>query len=431
VFNFSLTNQIVLLAILLVISAFFSISETSLMSINRYRLKHLAKTGNTGAKLATKLLKETDKLLSVILLCNNFSNAAAATLVTVIAVQLYGDQEIIIMAGTLITTFLILIFSEISPKVIAAAHPEKLALTCSFVLYPLLKILYPIVLFVNIFVLGILKIFNIKINFTQNNLITMDELKSIISDSGQFIPNKNKSLLLNLIDLEKVTIDEIMMPHTSIESINLAQSIEDILQKIENFHHNRILVKKRDNEEIQGVLDINKLFKLYIKENMQELSHDELVDLIDPPYFIPAGTTIYKQMQKFQDNQEKIGLIVNEHGEFIGLVTLEDILEEVIGEFNIELPSKSTKIIFDENGWIVDGGISIRELNKKLTLNLPIQGPKTLNGLILKFFEDIPEPNTSFKISNITFQIINAQDKNVKSVKIYTPIKKTIKKSKI
>ena len=424
-FNFSLTNQIILLAVLLIVSAFFSISETSLMSLNRYRLKHLAKSGNTGAKLASELLQETDKLLSVILLCNNFSNAAAATLVTVIAVQLYGNQEIIIMTGTLITTFLILIFSEISPKVIAAAHPEKLALSCSYILHPLLKVFYPIVLFVNIFVLGILRIFNIKINFTQKNVITMDELKSIISDSGKFIPNKNKSLLLNLIDLEKVTIDEIMMPHTSIESINLGQPIEDILTKIENFHHNRILVKKQDNEGIHGVLEINKLFKLYIKENMQPLSHDELISQIDSPYFIPSGTTIYKQMQKFQDNQEKIGLIVNEHGEFIGLVTLEDILEEVIGEFNIELPSKSSKIIFDEDGWIVDGGISIRELNKKLTLNLPTKGPKTLNGLILEFFEDIPEPNTSFKINKIAFEIINAQDKIVKSVKIYRNLNKS------
>ena len=424
-FNFSLTNQIILLAVLLIVSAFFSISETSLMSLNRYRLKHLAKSGNTGAKLASELLQETDKLLSVILLCNNFSNAAAATLVTVIAVQLYGNQEIIIMTGTLITTFLILIFSEISPKVIAAAHPEKLALSCSYILHPLLKVFYPIVLFVNIFVLGILKIFNIKINFAQKNVITMDELKSIISDSGKFIPNKNKSLLLNLIDLEKVTIDEIMMPHTSIESINLGQPIEDILTKIENFHHNRILVKKQDNEGIHGVLEINKLFKLYIKENMQPLSHDELISQIDSPYFIPSGTTIYKQMQKFQDNQEKIGLIVNEHGEFIGLVTLEDILEEVIGEFNIELPSKSSKIIFDEDGWIVDGGISIRELNKKLTLNLPTKGPKTLNGLILEFFEDIPEPNTSFKINKIAFEIINAQDKIVKSVKIYRNLNKS------
>ena len=417
--NISLTYQLILLASLLIISAFFSIAETSLMSVNKYRLKHLAQKGNKGAKLADKLLKETDKLLSVILLCNNFSNAASATLVTIIAVQMFGNQEIIIMAGTLITTFLILIFSEISPKVIAAAHSEKLALACSFLLYPLLKILYPIVFFINIFVLGILKIFNIKANFSDSDLITMDELKSIISESGKFIPLKNKSIFLNLIDLEKITIDDIMMPHTNIESINLNQSAEEILEKITNFHRNRILVKKKENDEIFGILEVNKVFKFIIKDGLDALTTETLVTLIDEPYFIPSGTTIYKQMQLFQDNQEKIGLIVNEYGEFIGLVTLEDILEEVIGEFNIELPTKQTKIIFDKNGWIVDGGISIRELNKKLNLSLSTDGPKTLNGIILEFFEDIPEPNTSFKMNNITFEIINAQEKIVKNVKIY------------
>lgn len=417
--NISLTYQLILLASLLIISAFFSIAETSLMSVNKYRLKHLAQKGNKGAKLADKLLKETDKLLSVILLCNNFSNAASATLVTIIAVQMFGNQEIIIMAGTLITTFLILIFSEISPKVIAAAHSEKLALACSFLLYPLLKILYPIVFFINIFVLGILKIFNIKANFSDSDLITMDELKSIIRESGKFIPLKNKSIFLNLIDLEKITIDDIMMPHTNIESINLNQSAEEILEKITNFHRNRILVKKKENDEIFGILEVNKVFKFIIKDGLDALTTETLVTLIDEPYFIPSGTTIYKQMQLFQDNQEKIGLIVNEYGEFIGLVTLEDILEEVIGEFNIELPTKQTKIIFDKNGWIVDGGISIRELNKKLNLSLSTDGPKTLNGIILEFFEDIPEPNTSFKMNNVTFEIINAQEKIVKNVKIY------------
>jgi Mg2+/Co2+ transporter CorB len=419
VINISLTYQLILLASLLIISAFFSIAETSLMSVNKYRLKHLAQKGNKGAKLADKLLKETDKLLSVILLCNNFSNAASATLVTIIAVQMFGNQEIIIMTGTLITTFLILIFSEISPKVIAAAHSEKLALACSFLLYPLLKILYPIVFFINIFVLGILKIFNIKANFSDSDLITMDELKSIIRESGKFIPLKNKSIFLNLIDLEKITIDDIMMPHTNIESINLNQSAEEILEKITNFHRNRILVKKKENDEIFGILEVNKVFKFIIKDGLDALTTETLVMLIDEPYFIPSGTTIYKQMQLFQDNQEKIGLIVNEYGEFIGLVTLEDILEEVIGEFNIELPTKQTKIIFDKNGWIVDGGISIRELNKKLNLSLSTDGPKTLNGIILEFFEDIPEPNTSFKMNNITFEIINAQEKIVKNVKIY------------
>ena len=385
--NISLTYQLILLASLLIISAFFSIAETSLMSVNKYRLKHLAQKGNKGAKLADKLLKETDKLLSVILLCNNFSNAASATLVTIIAVQLFGNQEIIIMTGTLITTFLILIFSEISPKVIAAAHSEKLALACSFLLYPILKVLYPIVFFINIFVLGILKIFNIKANFSESDLITMDELKSIIRESGKFIPLKNKSIFLNLIDLEKITIDDIMMPHTNIESISLNQSNEEILEKITNFHRNRILVKKKESDEIFGILEVNKVFKFIIKEGLEELKTDNLVTLIDEPYFIPSGTTIYKQMQLFQDNQEKIGLIVNEYGEFIGLVTLEDILEEVIGEFNIELPSKQSKIIFDKNGWIVDGGISIRELNKKLNLSLSTDGPKTLNGIILEFLK--------------------------------------------
>ena len=417
--HFSLANQLILLASLLIITAFFSLSETSLMSVNRFRLKHLARKGNRGAILASKLLDETDKLLSVILLCNNFCNAAAATLVTIIAVQLYGEDEAIIMSGTVITTFLILIFSEISPKVIAAAHAERLALLCSFVLFPLLKILYPIVWFVNIFVLSILKIFNIKINFTQNHLITMDELKSIISESGQFIPNKNKSIFLNLIDLEKITVEDIMMPHTNIESLNVSQSVEDMLNKVSSSHNQSILFKKEDNESIEGVLEINKLLKLLIKSKDGTIAKQQIMDIIDEPYFIPAGTSLYKQIQYFQDNQEKIGLIVNEHGEFIGLVTLEDILEEIVGEFNVELPSKLSKITFDNDGWIVDGSITLRTLNKKMKLSLPTSGPKTLNGLIIEFFEEIPEPNTSFKLHGKTMEIISAQDKTVKTIKIY------------
>lgn len=389
------------------------------MAINRYRLKHLAKEGNKGAVLANKLLDETDKLLSVILLCNNFCNAASATLVTILVVELYGEDEYFIMAGTIFTTFLILIFSEISPKVIAAAHAEKIALKCSFVLFPLLKVLYPIVWFVNLFVLGLLKILNIKTVFNEKHLITMDELKSIVSDSGHFLPNKNKAIFLNLIDLEKVTIEDIMLPHTSVESINLNQSIDEILEKISNFHHSRIILKNIDNESIFGVVEIQKIFKFLLKNSKEKFTMDVLKNLKDDPYFIPSGTTLYKQIQQFQDNQEKLGLIVNEHGDFLGLITLEDILEEIIGEFNIELPSKLSKVTFDQDGWIVDGGITIRELNKKLKLDLPTSGPKTLNGLVLEFFEEIPEPNTSFKFHGTAFEIINSQDKTVKTVKIF------------
>jgi len=415
--DFNLNFQLVLLAVLLVLSAFFAISETSLMSVNRYRLKHLSKQGNVGAKLAIKLLNETDKLLSVILLCNNFANAAAAALVTLIVVEFFGTQESIIFIGTIITTFMIVIFSEISPKVIGAAHPEKLAPYCSFILYPLLKVFYPIVLFLNFFVLGFLKLVNIKTNFNQKDLINMDELKSIISESGTFIPQKNKSIFLNLIDLNKVTIDEVMMPHTNVESVYLKQPIDEILEKVINSNYRQMVVK--DNDEIIGVIDSKKLLKLIIKEQNIEITHESLKELIEPPYFIPSGTTIYKQIQYFQDNQEKKGFIVNEYGDFLGLVSLEDLLEEIIGEFNKDIPSKLSKIVSEDDGWIVDGAISIRDLNKKLNLKLPTSGPITLSGLIIEFLENIPEINTSFKMHETKFEIINIYEQTIKKIKIY------------
>ena len=415
--DFNLNFQLILLAVLLVLSAFFAISETSLMSVNRYRLKHLSKQGNVGAKLAIKLLNETDKLLSVILLCNNFANAAAAALVTLIVVEFFGTQESIIFIGTIITTFMIVIFSEISPKVIGAAHPEKLAPYCSFILYPLLKVFYPIVLFLNFFVLGFLKLVNIKTNFNQKDLINMDELKSIISESGTFIPQKNKSIFLNLIDLNKVTIDEVMMPHTNVESVFLKQPIEEILEKVINSNYRQMVVK--DNDEIIGVIDSKKLLKLVVKDQNGEITHESLKELIEPPYFIPSGTTIYKQIQYFQDNQEKKGFIVNEYGDFLGLVSLEDLLEEIIGEFNKDIPSKLSKIISEDDGWIVDGAISIRDLNKKLNLKLPTSGPITLSGLIIEFLENIPETNTSFKMHETKFEIINIYEQTIKKIKIY------------
>jgi len=415
--DFNINFQLSLLAVLLILSAFFAISETSLMSVNRYRLKHMSKEGNVGAKLALKLLNETDKLLSVILLCNNFANAAAAALVTLIVVEFFGTQESIIFVGTLVTTFMIVIFSEISPKVIGAAHPEKLAPFCSYILYPLLRIFYPIVLFLNFFVLGFLKLVNIKTNFNQNDLINMDELKSIISESGTFIPQKNKSIFLNLIDLNKVTIDEVMMPHTSVEAVELKQSIDEILEKVINSNYRQMVVK--DSDEILGVIDSKKILNLFIKEEKDEITHKKLMELIEPPYFIPSGTTIYKQIQYFQDNQEKKGFIVNEHGDFLGLVSLEDLLEEIIGEFNTDIPSKLSKIITEDDGWIIDGGISIRDLNKKLNLKLPTDGPITISGLIIEFLENIPDTNTSFKMHKTRFEIINIYEQTIKKVKIY------------
>jgi Mg2+/Co2+ transporter CorB len=410
--------QLGVLAILLMISAFFSIAETSLMSLNRYRLRHLAKEGHRGARIASVLLSQTDRVLGVILLGNNFANAASATLVAVITVELFGEGEVALMLGTLSVTFAILVFSEISPKVIAAAYPEKLAFACSYVLYPLLKIASPVVWFINLFVRSLLRILHIKINFAEtSHAITMEELRSIVLEAGNYIPKKHRAILLNLFDLEKITVDDVMIAHTQIETIDFDAPMEAILQHISSSHHTRLPVREGASEEITGVLHIRKVMN-QLRDG--ELTMENLRNIINEPYFIPSGTPLYTQMQQFQENRQRIALVVDEYGELKGLVSLEDILEEVIGDFTTHSPMRSTAYRKEEDGsWIVDGTSSLRDLNKKLGLSLPLDGPRTLNGLVLEHFEDIPEPNTSFKIGAHALEILQTQDRIVKSVRIY------------
>lgn len=420
--NIPISWQLGGLALLLLISGFFSIAETSLMSLNRYRLRHLVKEGHRGARLASVLLAKTDKLLGVILLCNNFVNAASATLVTVITVELFGEGEWTLMFGTLAVTFAILVFSEISPKVIAAAYPEKLGIFCSYILYPLLKVLYPAVWFINLFVGALLRLLGVRVNFEESTQsLTMDELRSIVTDAGHFMPQKHRTILLNLFELEKITVDDVMTAHTMVESINFDLPIEDILQHISNSHHTRLPVRQGEHEEIMGILHVRKVIS-QLREHLQgkDLDKDALLEVIAAPYFIPSGTPLFTQIQQFQENQQRVALIVDEYGEFKGLVTLEDILEEVIGDFTTQSPSRLGSYHQEEDGsWFVDGSSSLRDLNKKLNLNLPLDGPRTLNGLILEHFEDIPEPNTSFKIGTHQLEIVQTQDRIVKSVKIF------------
>ncbi len=392
------------------------------MSLNRYRLRHLVKEGNRGARLASSLLAKTDKLLGVILLCNNFANAASATLVTIITVELFGEGEWVLMIGTLSVTFAILVFSEISPKVIAAAYPEKLGILCSYVLYPLLKVLYPVVWFVNLFVEGLLKLFRVNINFSESTQsLTMDELRSIVTDAGHFMPKKHRTILLNLFDLEKITVDDVMTAHTQVEVIDFDAPIDDILQRISSSHHTRLPAREGDNEEIIGIIHVRKVInQLRSYQQDAQISKETLRDIISEPYFVPSGTPLYTQIQQFQENQERIALVVDEYGEFKGLVTLEDILEEVIGDFTTQSPSRVGSYRKEIDGsWLVDGSSALRDLNKKLNLNFPLDGPRTLNGLILEHFEDIPEPSTSFRINNHTIEIMQTQDRIVKSVKIF------------
>lgn len=420
--NIPISWQLAALALLLLISGFFSVAETSLMSLNRYRLRHLVKEGNRGAKLASALLAKTDKLLGVILLCNNFANAASATLVTVITVELFGEGEWVLMIGTLTVTFAILVFSEISPKVIAAAYPEKLGILCSYILYPLLKVLYPAVWFVNLFVKGLLKLLRVNVNFSETTQsLTMDELRSIVTDAGHFMPKKHRTILLNLFDLEKITVDDVMTAHTMVEVIDFDQPIEEIMQRIATSHHTRLPVREGDNEEMIGIMHVRKVMnQLRSYQQDESMDKEALREIISEPYFIPSGTPLYTQIQQFQENQERIALIVDEYGEFKGLVTLEDILEEVIGDFTTQSPSRIGSYRQDDDGgWLVDGSSSLRDLNKKLHLSLPTDGPRTLNGLVIEHFEDIPEPNTSFRIGEHTLEIVQTQDRIVKIVKIF------------
>ena len=392
------------------------------MSLNRYRMKHMAKQGHRGARLASILLAKTDKLLGVILLGNTLCIAASSTLVAVISVDLFGEGEFVLMIGTLAVTFAILVFSEISPKVIAAAYPEKLGFACSYLLYPLLWLFNPIVSFVNLFVKAFVRLLGIKMNFEETlHAVTTEELRSIVSEAGQFIPKKNRTILLNLLDLEKITVDDVMTAHTQVEVIDFDSSIEDILQRISNSHHTRLPVREGDNEEIIGIIHVRKVInQLRAHQTDDDLTKAALREIMAEPYFVPANTPLYAQIQQFQENQERVALVVDEYGEFKGLVTLEDILEEVIGDFTTQSPSRIGSYRKEADGsWLVDGSSTLRDLNKKLNLSLPLDGPRTLNGLVLEHFEDIPEPNTSFRIGTHTLEIVQTQDRIVKSVKIF------------
>jgi Mg2+/Co2+ transporter CorB len=420
--NIPLSWQFGILVLLLLCTAFFSVSETSLMSVNRYRMKHLAKQGHRGARLASILLSKTDKLLGVILLGNTLCIVGSSALEVVISHQLFGEGEYVLAIGSLALTFIILVFSEISPKVIAAAHPEKFAFACSYLLYPMLWLFNPIVSFVNLFVKGFMRLLGMKANFSEaHHAVTTEELRSIVTDAGHFIPKKHRSILLNLFDLEKITVDDVMTAHTLVETIDFDAPLDDILQQISNSQHTRLPVRQGEQEEIIGILHLRKVMsQLRSHHENNDLNKEMLLEVIADPYFIPSGTPLYKQIQQFQEKQQRVALVVDEYGEFKGLVTLEDILEEMIGDFTTQSPSRLGSYRKEVDGsWLVDGSSTLRDLNKKLNLSLPLDGPRTLNGLILEHFENIPESNTSFKVGTHVLEIVQTQDRIVKSVKIF------------
>ena len=423
--NISLHIMLIVLAVLLIMSGFFSLSETSMMAINRYRLKHLAKQGNRGAQLTLKLLEKTDRLLGVILLGNNLLNTASATLVAIIIANYFGNNELALLIGTICVTFAILLFSEITPKVIAAAYPEKIALAASYVLTPLLKIFYPIVWFVNLFVSALLFILRLKPKADQDeHKISPEELKTLVLEAGHFIKKKHQTMLLNLVDLDTIIVDDVIVSRNQIEAIDLDASDELIHDQLLTCHHTRLPVYRGHLDNIVGIVHVRNVLN-QMKNGM--ITTATLEKVMREPYFIPSGTPLLSQLQLFQENKKRMGLIVDEYGEWLGLVTLEDIMEEIIGEFTTHAPAQTVTLLKQKDGsTIVEGSSLLRDLNRKLNIKLPLDGPKTLNGLILEYFQDIPEAGIGLNIAGYPMEIIQTKNQRVKVVKIYTvsPVKK-------
>ena len=415
-----LSAQLSTLAVLLVLSGFFSMAETSMMSVNRYRLKALVRLGNRGALIAAELLAHTDRLLGVILLGNNLVNAASAVLAGVITVRVFGENEFALGIGTLAATFLILVFSEITPKVIGAAYAERIALPIAYVLKPLLKALYPVVWFVNLFVGALLFMTRLKTRAgDQPQRMSMEELRSVVLESANFMPKKHQSILVNLFDLERITVEDVMTPRSQIETIDLEAPIEDIVRQLATSYHTRLLVYRGELGNIAGILHLRRVLRLV---QADELDAERLAGLLIAPYYIPASTPLFAQLQYFQENHQRFALVVDEYGELLGLVTVEDIIEELIGEFTSTAPARANRLAWDKDGACqVEGSSPVRELNRKLDLALPMDGPKTLNGLVLEHLQDIPEAGVSLRIAGVRMEIVQTLDRVVKTVRLFRP----------
>jgi Mg2+/Co2+ transporter CorB len=415
-----LTTQLAALAVLLVISAFFSIAETSMMAINRYRLRAMARLGNRAAERVITLLARTDRLLGVILVGNNVVNSAASVLTGVIAIELLGQNEIALAVATGAITFLIVVFSEITPKVIGATYPERIALPLSYVLGPLLKILYPVVWFVNLFSSALLGLLRIKPQGAELQRLSQEELRSLVLEHSHIIPKKHASILVNLFDLDRITVEDVMTPRAQVEALDLELPEEEIVRHLTTSYHTRLPVYRGELGNVVGILHIRRALTL-LREG--KLDKDALVELLTDPYYVPADTPALAQLQYFQENRERLALVVDEYGELQGLLTLEDIIEEIIGEFTTAAPVKASDYAWDAAGSaLVEGASSLRELNRKLGLDLPLEGPKTLNGLILEHLQDIPEAGVSVKINGVPMEIVQTQDRVVKTVRLFKPL---------
>ena len=410
-----LSHLIGALFVLILLSAFFSSSETGMMALNRYRLRHLVKEKHRGAMLANTLLERPDRLIGVILFGNNVVNILAAAITTVIMVRLYGELGVALT--TLILTPILLIFAETAPKTWAAVRPEKIAFPAAYVLTPLLKICYPVIYVINKISNGLIALFGINVHERDEAPMTREELRSVVREAGSMIPKRHQRMLISILDLENETVDDIMVQRNDIVGIDLNDPPNEIIDQISRCQHTRLVVYRENIDNIVGMLHIRHTLRLL--RDTDEFEASDIEEIVTEPYYIPEGTPLHIQLVNFQRMKKRTGLVVDEYGVIQGMVTVEDILEEIVGEFTTDMQTFNLYIHPQEDGsYIIDGSASIRDINRQLHWHLPVKGPKTLNGLILEQLEDIPETGTSLRIGSYAVEITQAGDNAVKTARM-------------
>lgn len=408
-----------LLAGLLFLSAFFAVSETAIMSINRYRLKHKVEAGHRGAILVHKLLEQPDRLLGLILIFNNLVNILAATLTTIITTQhLFADSNgpWIPWIAAAVLTVVMLIFCEITPKTFGALHPEIIAYPAAFIYTGLLKVSYPIVGVFTLFTNGILRLLKIRPKDKSHTSLSPEELSTVVRESGSMIPKRHKKMLLNILSLEGATVEDIMVPRNEVVGIDLDADWETIREQLNHLNHTRIPVYREKIDHIVGILHVKRVLRLFAEH---EFDKQSLENSLVSPYFVPEGTTLAKQLLNFQKRKRRMALVVDEYGDLLGLITLEDILEEIVGQFTTDSSSSKDILPQPDGSFLVDASVHIRDLNRVLKYSFPTDGPKTLNGMILEYLEMIPEPGTSLLLHGMPVEIIKTRNNAVRTVRIY------------
>jgi len=402
------------LAFLVALSAFFSGAEIALLTLNRHRLRNLVRQNHRGARVAQTLLDRPDKLLGVILLGNNFANIAASSIATILAIQLYGDRAIAFAAGLL--TFVVLVFAEVAPKTVAALHPETIAFPAAYILRPLLILFYPLVAFTTLLANGLLRIVGFRVGPRTRDTVTEEELQALVREADLHIPKSHQAMLLAVLELEKITVDEVMVPRGEIEGINLDSEWDEILSKIGSSRYTRLPVYRGSLDNIVGLVHVRKI--LHLQHN-GTLDRQSLEQIMIEPYFIPQGTVISAALLNFRSNKRRIALVVDGYGDILGLVALEEILEEIVGDFTTAGAPFTAEIHRQADGsYHVHGSVTLRDLNRYTGWEIPTDGPRTVNGLITEFLQDLPEPGISFRAGNYQIDIVQTRGTSVQLASI-------------